>query len=99
MLGLWLERLPDGTYPNTYLCSEMLKLIGTLNIDADNLHRSKNLLPVFRDYAAGCTGNLHLQSTAKQIVDKWDRTLQNITTSYNEEDENEQYRKFKSHIK
>lgn len=75
MLGRWLEPLPDGTYPNVQVAKEILMTINSLQIDSDNLQRSKNLGFIVKQYALGCTGNLSLQVLAKQIVDKWSRMV------------------------
>ena len=75
MLGRWLEPLPDGTYPNATVAKEILMTINSLQIDSDNLQRSKNLGSIVKQYASGCTGNLSLQVLSKQIVDKWSRMV------------------------
>lgn len=102
MVGLWLSKLPDGTFPNASLCKEMLHLLGTLHIDSDNLQRSRNLINVMRDYAGGCSGKLELQALAKQTIDKWDRTMQNVNTTYDKEGaevNQHQYLQFKDRLK
>ena len=85
MVGLWLSKLPDGTYPNDSILTEMLQLLCTLHIDSDNLQRSRNLINVMREHARGASGKLELQTLAKQTIDKWDRTMQNVNTTYDKE--------------
>ena len=55
-MGHWLEALPDGTYPNIHVVKEILTTINLLNIDSDNLERSKNVGSIVRKYANGTTG-------------------------------------------
>lgn len=99
MLGRWLEPLPDGTYPNINLAREILLTINQLQIDSDNLDRSKNLAYIVKQYSKGCTGNQSIQLLAKSIMDKWSRILFNINTTYdNVGPDEDQYRRLKNKL-
>ena len=96
MLARWLEPLPDTTYPNAQIVKEILQTISILNIDADHLQKNSELGKIVRVYAQGRASN---QALAKQIVDKWSRTQQNIDSSYSEVDtDHNQYRSHKRRI-
>lgn len=72
-LGFWLEKLPDGSYPNIQITSEIMKTLSLLEISADNLGRVRQLERVVKEYAGGCSKNKDLTAIAKQIIDKWAR--------------------------
>lgn len=97
MLGHWLEPLPDGTYPNLQVCTEVLQLVSLLQIDSETLSRATNLGRVVKAYAKGLAGHRELQRLAKKIVDKWSRIVFQIKTDYgfHKEDEEDKYSEFK----
>ena len=100
ILGHWLEPLPDGTYPNINVTTEMLHCIGALQICPDELQDAANLGRIIKAYARGVTGNQQVQSMAKVIMDRWSRMVFNISTAYDNERgyNEEQYRKLKTKL-
>jgi len=56
ILGCWLEKLPDGTYPNIMIVKAILSTLNELAIDADDLHDTPNLKKIVKEYASGHTG-------------------------------------------
>lgn len=82
VLGRWLEPLPDGTFPNINVVKEVLVTINALQINPDNLQDSTNLGRIVKVYANGQSGIQAVQALAKTIVDKWNRMVFKINTSY-----------------
>ena len=56
MLGHWLEALPDGTYPNIKIASEVLATLNALPIEPDDLEDSPNLKLIVKRYSTGEAG-------------------------------------------
>lgn len=84
VLANWLEPLPDGTYPNNRIVSEILQLIDGLQIDAEFLASSKNLGRIVKVYANNQANQPKEVSLAKSIMDKWGRMVFGISTTYKE---------------
>ena len=84
VLANWLEPLPDGTYPNNRIVSEILQLVDGLQIDAEFLASSKNLGRIVKVYANNQANQPKEVSLAKSIMDKWGRMVFGISTTYKE---------------
>jgi len=56
VLALWLHSLPDGTYPNIKIASEVLATLSALPIDPNMLHESVNLMKIVKAYSLGEAG-------------------------------------------
>jgi len=50
-LADWLYPLPDGTYPNVKVVTEIPGVVDTLAIDSDNLENTQRLVKVVKAYA------------------------------------------------
>lgn len=50
-LADWLYPLPDRTYPNVKVVSEILTVVDTLSIDSHNLEHTPKLVNVVKAYA------------------------------------------------
>lgn len=107
-LADWLYPLPDGTYPNVKVVTEILGVVDTLAIDSDNLENTQRLVKVVKAYAKNRANMASVQELAKRIVDKWSRMIFGISTTYydpgrEEDDEGEvdhrdQYRNLRRKI-
>ena len=84
VLANWLEPLPDGTYPNNRIVSEILQLVDGLQIDAEFLASSKNLGRIVKVYANNQANQPKEVALAKSIMDKWGRMVFGISTTYKE---------------
>ncbi len=81
-LADWLYPLPDGTYPNVKVVSEMLGVLDTLAIDSHQLEQHPRLFKVVRAYAKDRANMPSVTELAKRIVDKWSRMIFGISTTY-----------------
>lgn len=75
--------LPDGTYPNVKVVSEILQVIDTLDISSDLLSNSK-LGRMIKIYAKNRAKIPQVVDLAKRIEDKWSRMIFGISTRYYE---------------
>jgi transcription factor SPN1 len=80
-LGRWLGQLPDGSFPCAPIKTGLLKAIYDLNFSIENLQNSNLGKSV---YAISQNPNEHasIKKLAKSLVDKWARTIFDITTDY-----------------
>ena len=80
-LANWLYPLPDGTFPNVKVVTEILSVIETMSIEMNFLEESK-LGRVVRVYAKNKANMPQVLEMAKRILDKWSRMFCGITTSF-----------------
>lgn len=78
VMGLWLEQLPDGTYPNKMIVQEILTCLDHLQIEPEYLRSAKKLGRAVKAYATEKANMPQVISMAKKLVDKWSRMVYGI---------------------
>ena len=90
LLGQWLEPLPDGTFPNLTVVTEILTTIDLLNIGLEELQIDKNLGRIVKLYAKNIPNMPQVVNLAKKIIDRWSRLVFGIKTTYSRDLEDDE---------
>ena len=86
-LALWLQKMPDDTYPNQKIILQILKCIDRLPITPEHLKEGGDLEGCIQIYREGDPGSGYkeCQALAKIITNKFNKQKYGIRTDYDKQ--------------
>lgn len=96
-LRRWLERLPDGSWPNKPVRLTLIELLHDLPLTVEHLQKS-DLGKVIKSMSKTRGEDAAIKTQCNALIQKWSRLIYDISTNYANLEEIERHRRFSQSI-